>query len=274
MFIVLTLCYPLTTSAQQFNIISYNIRYDNPADGFNNWSYRKQDVIILLEQSNPVVFGIQEGLLHQVAFIDSSLMKYKYIGVGRDDGNTKGEYAAIFFDTTRIKIIAENTFWLSETPDTVSIGWDAALPRICTYGLFESIDSGKQFFIFNTHFDHVGITGRKNSAELILQKINAINNHNLPLVLMGDFNCEPTSDPIQAIIKQLYDTQIIAQQPYTGIAGTFNGFDKDIIPEKRIDYIFVNGFEVISLKHLTNKTTKGLWVSDHFAVEANVVLRY
>lgn len=273
LFIVLTLFNPLTSNAQLFNIITYNIRYDNPADGLNNWSYRKQDVIKLIEQSNPIAFGIQEGLAQQVAFIDSNLINYKYTGVGRDDGNTKGEYAAIFFDTTRIKLIAGNTFWLSETPDTVSTGWDAALPRICTYGLFQTIDSGKQFYVFNTHFDHVGLTARNNSAKLILQKINLINTNNLPLILLGDFNCEPTSEPIQTIAKQLYDAQIIAQQPFTDIPGTFNGFDIQSIPEKRIDYIFVIGFEVIAIKHLLNKTEKGLWVSDHLPVEANVVLR-
>ena len=156
-------------------ILSYNIKYDNTRDVENNWSLRKKRLIHLWKDYNPSIFGIQEGLFHQVKYIDSSLEKHKYIGVGRDDGETKGEFCAIYFDTTFYEILEHSTFWLSETPDLVSVGWDAALERVCTYGLFVSIYSGERFLVCNTHFDHIGKVARKKSSELILNKIKEIN---------------------------------------------------------------------------------------------------
>ena len=131
-FILLT----ITSSiySQQHTIISYNIRYDNNWDIENSWEIRRSNIIQMLIQYSPSIIGIQEGLLNQVQYIDSSLINYDYVGVGRDDGKEKGEFCAIYFDTTRYVLLKNSTFWLSETPDTISVGWDAALERICTYG--------------------------------------------------------------------------------------------------------------------------------------------
>ena len=161
-------------------IISYNIRYDNKWDKENLWGLRKERLSRLLMDYDPSIFGIQEGLLNQVEWIDSTLKNYNYIGVGRDDGKGKGEFCAIYFDTTQYEVKENSTFWLSNTPDQVSVGWDAALERICTYGLFKKKMSGKMVWVFNAHFDHVGEMARKKSSELILKKIKEVNTQSLP----------------------------------------------------------------------------------------------
>ena len=226
------------TSDQSHYLISYNIRYHNDWDTQNSWSLRKNKICQLLEEYDPSIFGIQEGLLSQVSFIDSALIKYDYVGVGRDDGKTKGEFCAIYYDTTRFKIGENSTFWLSETPNVVSVGWDAALERICTYGLFKDKNSGKEFWVFNTHFDHLGVISRKRSSSLILKKINELNTRSLPVILMGDLNSLPASDPIKVLKNSLVDGLQISLENLEGPEGTFNGFDMALAIEKRIDYIF------------------------------------
>ena len=249
-------------------ILSYNIKYDNTWDKENNWSLRKKRLIHLLKDYNPSIIGIQEGLIHQVKYIDSSLEKYKYIGVGRDDGKTRGEFCAIYFDTTFYEILEHSTFWLSETPDLVSVGWDAALERVCTYGLFASIYSGEKFLVFNTHFDHIGTVARKKSSELILNKIETINKNSLPVVLMGDFNSIPDSEPIKIIEQDMIDGLQISSKHLQGPQGTFNGFDVNNLVSKRIDYIFTKNFHVFYYRHIDDRLENNNHISDHLPVLA------
>ena len=155
--------------AQSHSFMTYNIRYATERDGVNAWSNRKAFLSDQIKFYSPDVFGIQEGLLRQVSYLDSALTQYQYIGVGRDDGKEKGEFSAIFYDTEKLKVIENSTFWLSETPEKISIGWDAAMERICTYALFENLVSGQKFYVFNTHFDHIGKVAREKSADLILK---------------------------------------------------------------------------------------------------------
>jgi hypothetical protein len=131
--------------SQSTKIMSYNIRYDNPNDSVNKWDNRKSDVLSIIEKYQPEILGIQEGLYHQVKYIDSCLTAYKFIGVGRADGKLKGEFSPIFYDVTKFSVIESSTFWLSDQSDLISVGWDAALERICTYGLFEHNDSKHQY---------------------------------------------------------------------------------------------------------------------------------
>ncbi|SVB66627.1 uncharacterized protein METZ01_LOCUS219481, partial [marine metagenome] len=182
--------------SQPHSIISYNIRYDNNWDVENSWKIRRNKINQILVQYSPSIIGIQEGLLNQVQYIDSSLINHDYVGIGRDDGKEKGEFCAIYYDTTRYVLLKDSTFWLSETPDTVSIGWDAVLERICTYCLLTDRITKKEFWVFNTHFDHIGVTARERSSELILNRINKINSRSLPIILMGDFNSIPDSPPV------------------------------------------------------------------------------
>ena len=260
-----------TIYTQSHFLISYNIRYDNDWDVENSWSLRKNRICQLLNNYNPSIFGIQEGLLNQVVFIDSALIKYDYVGVGRDDGKIKGEFCAIYFDTTRYKIRNNSTFWLSETPDVVSVGWDAALERICTYGLFEDKISGEEFWVFNTHFDHLGVIARKKSSALILKKIKEINTQSLPAILMGDFNSIPDSDPIKILKNDLIDALQISLMNLEGPQGTFNGFDMMLPIDNRIDYIFTKNVKVLSYRHIDDRLNNNRHISDHLPVMIEIL---
>ena len=252
--------------SQPHTIISYNIRYDNNWDVENSWKIRRKKISQILIQYYPSIVGIQEGLLNQVQYIDSSLINYDYVGVGRDDGKEKGEFCAIYFDTTRYVLLKNSTFWLSETPDTISVGWDAALERICTYGLFKDRITRKAFWVFNTHFDHIGIIAREKSSELILKKINKINRQSLPVILMGDFNSIPNSPPVKEIITELSDALQISLEKLQGPRGTFNGFNEDLPIEQRIDYIFTNKLKVLSYTHINDRLDNNRHISDHLPV--------
>tara|TARA_B100000953_G_scaffold65712_1_gene52562 strand:- start:880 stop:1557 length:678 start_codon:yes stop_codon:yes gene_type:complete len=220
----------------------------------------------MLIKYSPSIIGIQEGLLNQVQYIDSSLINYDYVGVGRDDGKEKGEFCAIYFDTTRYVLLKNSTFWLSETPDTISVGWDAALERICTYGLFKDRITNKEFWVFNTHFDHIGIIAREKSSGLILKRIKKINRQSLPVILMGDFNSIPNSPPVKEIITELSDALQISLQKLHGPRGTFNGFNEDLSIEKRIDYIFTKNLKVLSYSHVNDRLENNRHISDHLPV--------
>ena len=255
---------------QSHSIMSYNIRYDNAWDVENSWKIRKNKVRQLLIQYAPSIIGIQEGLLSQVQYLDSCLTDYNYVGVGREDGKEQGEYCAIYFDTTRYSVLNHSTFWLSETPDIISIGWDAALERICTYGLFKDRKTSEEFWVFNTHFDHMGTSAREQSSGMILKMIKKINRQSLPLILMGDFNSIPDSPPINKIKTDLSDALQISLEELQGPRGTFNGFNVDMPIEKRIDYIFTEKFKVLSYIHINDRLNNNRHISDHLPVMVKI----
>lgn len=211
-------------SAQSLKVITYNIRYDNPKDGEDRWDNRKDFLTDQIKFYEPDFLGTQEGLLHQVSFIDSALSQYDYIGVGRNSGKTEGEFTAVFYNSEKFNVIKHSTFWLSETPDVPSKGWDAALNRICTYGLFEDKSTKEKVWIFNTHFDHRGVKARSNSAKLIVEKIKELNKEDYPVVFMGDLNLEPETEAIQYLSNELNDTKTSNSKVVFGPIGTFNGF--------------------------------------------------
>ena len=247
-------------------IMSYNIRYDNNWDVKNSWSIRKKKVIQIFGQYEPSIMGVQEGLLNQVQYIDSCLANYDYVGVGREDGKERGEFCVIYFDTTRYVVSKHSTFWLSETPDTISVGWDAALERICTYGLFKDKKTADEFWVFNTHFDHMGSIARERSSGLILDRINKVNHRSLPVIVMGDFNSVPDSPPINTIRTEMSDALKISLEELQGPIGTFNGFDPDLPIERRIDYIFTRDIKVLSYMHINDRLNNNRHISDHLPV--------
>lgn len=252
--------------SQTHTFMSYNIRYNNPNDGLNRWDERKNEVVDLIKHYEPLVFGIQEGLLEQVQFIKNKSGSYNYSGVGRDDGKEKGEFTAIFYNKEKLTLLNEGTFWLSETPGVVSKDWDAALPRICSYAQFKINDSGKNFWFFNTHFDHIGKVARANSASLIVKKISEISGSTSPVILTGDFNASPDSEPIANMNSYMHDAYSKSEKGFYGPLGTFSGFDTDAKLENRIDYIFFLNVLPISLTHIDDRRKNGLWVSDHLPV--------
>ncbi|MDQ2179089.1 endonuclease/exonuclease/phosphatase family protein [Marinifilum sp. D714] len=254
----------LTNSLYAQKFMTYNLRYDNPNDGINKWELRKENIIDLICEYHPDVFGTQEGLCHQLEFLDSNLTGYSYVGVGRDDGKKKGEYCAIFYKHSVYKIVKESTFWLSTTPNEISVGWDAVLERICTYALFEDKKSGKQFWVFNAHFDHVGEKAQYESAKLILRKIQKLNQGNLPVVLMGDLNLKPKSEAIKYLADNMIDSHLKAEAKAK--IGTFNAFKHDEPVTDRIDYIFVdNSTKIVNYKIIDLKVD-GRYPSDHLPV--------
>jgi len=266
---ILALCFSLLsgTLAQTAKVMSYNIRYDNETDEEDRWDLRKAAVADLIQRYHPMAVGIQEGLQHQLLFLDSVLVDYSYVGVGRKDGKTKGEYSAIFYDTTEIKLQSHTTFWLSDTPHQVSIGWDAVLERICTYALFSHKASGQQFWVFNTHFDHLGLVARKSSAHLIVERIEVQNrSSNYPVILMGDFNATADKEPIDVLLALMHDSYDLSETPHQGPEGTWNGFRIDGSIDHGIDYIFTEGFIVLDHVHIDDRRENGRHISDHLPV--------
>ncbi len=258
---------------QEVKLMTYNIKYANENDGSNSWSKRQKFITNQLKFYEPDLFGVQEALQIQMDHFKDSLNGYDYIGVGREDGKKQGEYSAIFYKKEQYQVLESGTFWLSETPSKVSTGWDAALPRICTYGLFEEIETGKKFWYFNTHFDHMGVKARTNSAQFILDKISEINSENRPVFLSGDFNLEPDSEGIQLIKKTLKDSKEIAETVSYGSEGTFNGFNFDEAVTRRIDYIFVNDQVQIEKYAVLSDSKLKHYPSDHFPVLVSAELK-
>ena len=194
----------------------------------------------------------------------AGLNDYNTVGVGRDDGKTKGEYSAIFFKKDELRLIEASTFWLSDTPEKVSVGWDAALPRICTYALFEHQESKRQFWHFNTHFDHMGVKARAESAKLIASKIESLVDAEKAVILSGDFNAEPQQEPILVLKNNFQDP--IETVDLKGPLGTFNGFDLEANLDRRIDYIFFKEVKPLEYQHLDTKRSNKRWISDHLPI--------
>ena len=250
----------------QSSAMSYNIRYDNPNDGINTWDQRKQSIVDLILQYQPDILGIQEGLNHQVTYLDNSLINYDFIGVGRDDGKTKGEYTAILYNTDRLQLINDQTRWLSSTPDTISIGWDASMERIVSYAKFYDVRDLDTFHVFNAHFDHIGKEARKQSAQLILNWIKELDLLNEKVLVMGDFNCLPESLPIKTFKEMLKDPISNRNIEINGPTGTFNHFDPEASLLDRIDYILTLNYEVNHYQHVDQRREYQLWPSDHLPV--------
>lgn len=252
-----------------FKVMTYNIKFDDKNDSLNNWDKRRDEVIGLLKYHAPLLFGTQEGLHHQMEDIKSGLSDFEYIGVGRDDGKQKGEYSAFFYHSKYFKPIKSGTFWLSETPETPSKSWDAALPRVCSWAELEHIASKKRFFIFNTHFDHMGIVAREKSIGVIINKIKEVA-LDAPVVVTGDFNFTDDAKPYKDMTQFLRDSRLISDIPPYGPEATFNAFHFEKMPDRRIDYIFVNAsFDVLSYATLTDSKDMA-YPSDHFPVVAEL----
>jgi len=258
--------------AQHINIISYNIRFNNPDDGVNAWPNRSSQVAALLSFHQADIFGLQEALIDQIEDIHAQMPQMKWIGVGRDDGEKAGEFSPLFYNSEKFTALNSGGFWLSETPEKPGLGWDAACNRVCSWLLLKENKSKKKFMVFNTHFDHMGVEARTESAKLILRKIKALNPTGFPVILTGDFNLTPEQEPISVIKSELQDSRSITKQTAYGPTGTFNGFKFDSPLKDRIDYVFVsNSIEVKRYGVLTD--SKDLrYPSDHLPVFVNLEL--
>ena len=240
--LAMTLLLPGSVLAQEMLVGTYNIRYKNDGDSIKGdcWSKRCQVICDQMNFMSPAIFGTQEVLHTQLLDLLRGLRNYESIGVGRDDGKTKGEYAAIFYDKKRIRLLDHGDFWLNETPDRPALGWDAACIRICTWGKFKDLKSGRKFYFFNLHMDHVGRVARREAARLVVSKIREIAGKK-PVVLTGDFNVDQTDE-----IYRIFTDSGILVDSYASAPvrfaenGTFNDFKPSLKTSSRIDHVFVS----------------------------------
>ena len=257
--------------SQNLKLMSYNIRLDVASDGQNAWPVRKDFFASQIQFYEPDIMGVQEAMPNQVLDLEKMLPHYNQVGIGRE-GKGKGESSNIFYKKEKLKVITTNTFWLSETPDAISKGWDAACHRVCTFALFQDITSKRKFWIFNTHLDHIGEQARANGIKLILSKIEQYNTDQYPVVFMGDFNLEPNDKSIVALKMKMNDASEISLQKPFGPNGTFNNFEFDKPVSKRIDYIFISKEAKLEVKkYAVLSDSKDLrYPSDHFPVYVEI----
>ena len=239
----------------QLTVISYNIRTGKADDGTNSWQFRYPTSAMMIDDQKPDVFGVQEAYDYQVQYLTEYPGYYKSVGVGRDDGKSKGEHMSIFYNKKTVKMLKWGTFWLSETPDVPSFGW----------ALLKHKKSGKKFYFVNTHLDHVGWEARKKGLKLIVDRIDSINPEGYPMVLTGDFNMTPDRPEMEELNTLMQDTREIA--PVTDHYATFHGWgkvDKDII-----DYIYVKGWsKCISYETIRKAYADRKFISDHYPIKA------
>lgn len=277
LFICLTACIASALAQKNLNVMTFNIRLNIPVDSLNGWQYRKDKVASQVLFHDTHILGVQEALPNQMQDLQQALPQFKYVGVGRNDNKDWAEFSAIFYDTTRLLVLKQATFWLSETPTKMGEkGWDAAFPRIVTYAYFKDKATKQKFYVFNTHFDHKGVIARRESAKFLLAQVRDIAGTS-PTLVMGDFNAKPTDEPITIIMdltnsNHLIDSKTVSKKPHYGPTGTFNGFQNKEESDQPIDYIFIKN-KVKILQHATlSQTWGGRFSSDHFPVFATVLI--
>lgn len=260
--------YSSAVNAQEFSAMSYNIRYNNPADAPNDWDSRKAALTQLISERNPDFLGLQEALYDQLTYVNDQLgNSYQYIGVGRDDGKLKGEFSPLLYREDQWELLQSNTFWLSETPTKISVGWDAAMERICSYGYFKHKKTGQKIWVFNSHFDHVGLVARSASASLILETIKRLNTNKEAVLFMGDLNMTPEMEGIELLNKEMTDPLSLPGIELKGSFGTYTGFNTNGPFKRRIDYIFSQKVTPRHYEHLDQTYGEARrFPSDHFAV--------
>jgi len=270
---------PLEVSA-----MSFNIRYGTAGDGPNHWDKRKELVFDVLRKHSPDVVGLQEALGFQINEICKALPQYAMIGVGRDDGKTKGEYSAILYRHERFEVEQGGTFWLSDTPEVPgSITWGNACTRICTWARFVERKTGRAFYHYNLHLDHISQPSREKSVVLLAERIRSRKNSD-PFVVSGDFNAGENNPAIlflkgksavpgkdNANVENpvpMVDT-FRALHPDANDVGTFNGFKGDETGEK-IDFVLTTSDVRAIYAQIIRDNTDGRYPSDHFPVTARL----
>ena len=260
--------------AVQLKVCTFNIRYDSGIDGINSWVNRKSLMLNYLKKQKTDIICLQEVLHHQYVYLLNGLDKYVGVGAGRNDGQTKGEYAPIFFMKKKFELLDSGVFWLSEVPKKVgSVGWDAKQPRIVIWTILKIKKTGEYLVLFNTHLDNIGKRARIESVNLIMDRIS---NYSAPVILAGDFNDSPQSKLYQIITggqSGMVDTDNSAHRKQ-GISYTFHDFGKiQKTKRNKIDYIFVKGFKTIKKSVIPlEKQIKNVFLSDHNPILVTLIL--
>lgn len=271
LFSIVLLCTVCTVYAQKLTVASYNIRVENANDEKqgDGWKQRYPIVCQLIKFNDFEIFGAQEVREGQLADMLSELPEYAYVGVGRNDGLKSGEYSPVFYKKDKFKLLKEGTFWLSETPDAPSLGWDAAYPRVCSWGYFKDKESGLKFWFMNLHMDHKGVEARKESAKLVLKKIQEMCGKD-PVILTGDFNVDQHNESYQLLessplLKDSYEEAEICYAPN----GTFNNFKANNFSDSRIDHIFVSPFFTVKRYGILTDTYRTEIVNEEAVTSEN-----
>ena len=262
----------IVIQAQSLKAMTYNLRLDVASDGNNAWPFRKDFFAAQVRFYEPDILGVQEAMPHQVVDLEQLLPQYNHVGIGRE-GVGKGESSNIFYKKDKLKVLETNTFWLSDTPEVISKGWDAACHRVCTYALFQEAKTNQLFWVFNTHLDHIGEQARTKGIELVLAQINQLNTLNYPVIFMGDFNSEPQEERIVALKKVMNDAREVSLEKPFGPVGTFNNFEHDKSVTALIDYIFISKKSNLKvIKYAVLSDSKDLkYPSDHLPVYVEMV---
>jgi endonuclease/exonuclease/phosphatase family metal-dependent hydrolase len=263
--------FPMISDAQKkesegLKVMSYNVRYGSAEDGTNSWQYRWPATNDMLKEIKPDVFGVQEALDYQVRYINE-MCGYEYVGVGRENGKKEGEHMAIFWNKKSVSMLKWGTFWLSETPQKPSKGWDAACFRTATWALMKDKKTGRKFYFVNTHLDHEGKEAQKNGLKLIVDRIGEINPEGYPMVLTGDFNMKPDDPNLAELDSKMQSTRKIAA--VTDNHDTYNGWGRG---SGIIDYIYVSGFSSCpEYQTVVKRYRDRKFVSDHYPVSARLI---
>ena len=250
----------------ELKVMSYNIRLGSANDGTNSWAMRYTATGEMLDDQKPDVFGVQEALDYQVRYIEE-MCGYEYVGVGRENGKSEGEHMAIFWNKKTVSMLKWGTFWLSETPEKPSMGWDAACRRTATWALMKDKRTGKKFYFINTHLDHKGAEAQKNGLKLIVDRLSEINPDGYPMVLTGDFNVTPDNKALTELDAKMQSARKIAEK--TDSLDTYNGWGRG---SGVIDYIYVSGFSSCpEFQTVVKRYNDRKFVSDHYPVVARLI---
>jgi endonuclease/exonuclease/phosphatase family metal-dependent hydrolase len=266
------------SDSNSLRMMTYNIRFDNPADGVHAWPNRKELVASVIRFHKADIIGVQEALVYQIQDLMELLPGYDWVGVGRnEDGG--GEFSAILYRSSVVAVKAAQTFWLSESPDEPgSKSWDSSLPRIATWAHFVTSSDGRELFVLNTHFDHRGEQARLESARLLKEQVSKLAN-GLPVIVMGDLNATSEQPPLVLLSdtplsdgRSLRDGFVHSIVPHHGPASTWTGFTK-IEADRRIDYIFASEDLPIHYHAILTDKLEDRYPSDHLPVLVEVELK-
>ena len=254
-------------------VMSFNIRVNTAADGANDWPHRRDIAAAAIRFHQADLVGLQEAYRDMAADVQHRLTGYRYVGEGSADGRDAGAINAILWRESRLDLLAHETIWLSDTPQTPSRGWDAAFPRTATYAVFRERRTGAEFHVFNIHLDHEGEKARERSALLLAERVSALAS-DARVILLGDFNCDHDAAPLCAINQHtnLHNAREVSLTGHYGPTGTFTGFAGPQYTGPLIDHIFVRGFTVQQHGILPDHHD-GRLPSDHFPVLAELVVK-
>ena len=244
-------------------IMSFNLRNGQKDDGANSWQYRQEACAAAVMDVCPDFVGFQENTLPQDTFMSYTLKRYAHVAVGRETTNPVTESNAIYYLRSKYHLVQTNTFWLSETPNVCSKGWDGKYPRVATYAVLEHRTTHRQYLVINTHLDHQGVNARRESMQLISDTIAALQQRYpaMPTFLMGDLNVTPDDEALSPTRR----TMLSAQETLSVTDITFHGWGKDSTKGKIIDYIFYQNATPTRFE-VWHKNYGVPFLSDHYPI--------